>query len=907
MISVCMAFILSLSSYAQIDRNLDNSYSVNQQNVNKDLQLRDYYKLITEPSLMKRGKAQVYKNEFLEAIQFPVGGIGTGCIQFDGKARPRFWQIFNNMTHDHIPNSFFAVRVESDQGNYVRALQTQKVNEFQEMAKLEASSAFPFLSYHFMDDIPIDVKMDVFNPFIPTDLKNSEIPAVFYRFTFENTSDDSVEVSLLASQQNAVGFSQIPKIVDGDSFAERYEKSLEREPVLGNSSNYYGGNINQVFHNDKSISLLMEGTFPASDEHFGQMALLMLKGQDGEQIQGTAGWEDSSELHDFFSKTGAVEEKRKTRKSKDGKSWSGALSNKFTLQVGEKKTIYMALVWYFPNGLNGGHLDNWDAWGKGKWQGVGNNYANHWKNMNELTSYVVENYQWLMEKSEQFSNSFYNTNIPYWLVERIGNQLNILKSRTIFYDKRGYVGLWEGCGSGDGSCAGNCNHVWHYAQAHARLFPELAKKIKEQSFSAIKDDGQVPYRQPAGSPAFDGQCGDIIGAYREYLLSTDKKWLVNQYPMIKKAMNYLVEKHDADKDGWLSDSPKHTTYDASMTGNPSFLSSLYLAALKSSARMALVCGDEKQSNEWDTIAANSAKLQNERLWNGEYFIQEPGAKRATDYENGCMSDQLLGLWWADQIGIKDLYPDYRAYSAFRAIMKYNFKSNLLNHVQLARKFAKPEEAGIVVASWPNKDRTSYASGYSDEVWTSFEYTVGASLIKYGRIDEAFALLKAGYKRYDGRLKTGYKTNNGWGNFGFSGNPFGDDECGQFYSRALSCWSVLLAIQGFEYNGPEGKIGFHPKWKKDDFCSFFSTTGAWGTFTQKMEGNIQKTRLALDFGNLLLNQFHTNKLFTGNVKNVSVMLNGEEIGFKLLQSDELTIQFDSFLNLSEGDHLEIYFK
>lgn len=901
LISILVFSFVWLMSNAQVARNLEPTGGNNQVIEDKESLLSDYYKLSSEPGLMERGSPTLYKGEFLEAIQFPVGGIGTGCIQFDGKAVPRYWQIFNNMTHDHIPNSFFAIRVKSDQKVSMRALQTEDICGFKGMKELEASSAFPFISYQFMDDIPVDIKMDVYNPFIPTDLKNSEIPAVFYHFSISNTSNEAIEVSLLAAQQNAVGFTRVEKIF-GDSFADNYQASIDRELVKGNNSSFYGGNRNTVNEVKDAKVLLMEGAYDRADEHFGQMALMVLN-KDTE-VQGAAAWTNSEQSASKFQETGNIKEKASTKASKKGMTWTGALNSKLVVMPGETKELDMVLTWYFPNGLNGGHMDKWDAWGKGDWEGQGNNYANFWSNINNLNDYIIENYSWLRKTSERFTESFYNTNLPLWLVERMGNQLAILKSRTIFHDKRGYVGLWEGCGSGDGSCAGNCNHVWHYAQAHARLFPKLGKTIKEQSFNAIKEDGQIPYRQPAGSPAFDGQCGDIIGAYREYLLSADKNWLKEMYPNIKRAMNYLVEKHDADKDGWLSDAPKHTTYDASMTGNPSFLSSLYLTALKASAEMAKASGDNVQADEWKAIAKNSSRLQNERLWNGEYYFQIPGKKRATDYENGCQADQLLGQWWADQLGLNSLYPDYRVYSSTQAVFKYNFKSNLKNHIQLARKFAKPNEAAVVGTTWPGGDRTPYASGYSDEIWTTYEYTIGASLIKYNEWKKALILLRSGYDRYNGLLKTGYKTDNGWGNFGFSGNPFGDDECGQFYSRALSVWSVLLATQGFEYNGPEGELAFNPKWKPENHVSFFSTAEGWGEFKQAKNAEQQISSIELEFGKLALNELRVPCFKDVDNLHVKCKKGNTPVRIKFqVENNSLILQLPS-LELQKGEKLEI---
>jgi len=889
-------------SYGQVARELEVGHSVKNTIENKEELLAGYYELTNEVGLASRGRNTVYKENNLSAIQFPVGGIGTGCIQYDGHAVPRYWQIFNNMTHDFVPNSFFAIRTKEKEKITVRALQTKDVNSFKGMKSLEAVSEFPFLKYTFKDALPVKVSMEVYNPFVPMNLKESGIPAVFYEFTVENITKNKVRVNLLSSQQNAVGFSKIQKINRNKSFADNFKASIARKPIKGNEASFYGGNSNSIRTEKGAKVLFMEDNEILNQEHFGQMAMLVLgKGKIIKKTKGIASWTNEKELYKQFENKGEILGEGQTKKSEEGSTWTGALNIPITLNPGEKKVIKMALVWSFPNGKNGGHMDKWDAWGKGDWEGNGNNYANHWKNIQELTSYVINNHEALRDRTKTFTNTLYNTNLPHWLMERVGNQLAILKSRTLFHDKNGFVGLWEGAGSGDGSCSGNCNHVWHYAQSHARLFPKLGKSIKEQSFKAIKENGQIPYRLPNGTPAFDGQCGDILGAYREYLLSSDSAWLKSQYPAIKKAMNYLINKHDADKDGWLSEARKHTTYDASMTGNPSFLSSLYLAALRASEKMAIASDDSRQSKEWKKIADSSSKLQSDKLWNGEYFYQIPGEKKATDYENACHSDQLLGQWWADQLDLGDLYPAYKLKLATEAILKYNFKSNLKKHNQGHRTFALPEEAGMVVSTWPNNDRTPYASGYSSEVWTTFEYTIGAALLKHGKIQDALTILRSGYKRYDGKLRTGYTGD--WGNFGFSGNPFGDDECGQFYGRALSVWSVLLAAQGFKYNGPDASIGFDPKWQPENHKSFFSTAKGWGEFGQERNEIGQNNYIQLNYGRLKLKKIQIRTEFID--AEVKVLFKNKRLPIKssIDSHGNMTLSFEA-VDLIAGDKIEI---
>lgn len=865
-----------------------------------------YEKLSHQSGLMGRGNPTIYKDKKLGAIQFPVGGIGTGCIQFDGNARLRYWQIFNNMTHDPLPNSFFALRVKNKGKASVHALQTASIKGIKTVEKLTATARFPFLSYDFQTDLPIRVQMKVGNPFIPMDLKNSGIPAVFYQFDIENTAESPLEISLLAAQQNAVGFSKVKKVSDGKSFAARFKAAKKRILAVGNRSKMYGGNYNTVVEEFGGKTLYMEGSYQKTDEHFGQMALLTLP-TDGAKINTTARWKNIKTLVKTFTKKGTVETVSKTPTSKKGQTYSGATTVSMTLQPGETKTVHMVLAWYFPNGKNGGHLDRWDGWGKGKWEGKGNNYANHWSGIKDLTRYIYKNHKGLLQQTKLFTDTYYQTNFPYWLTERLANQLAIIKSRTFFHDKNNYVGLWEGAGAGDGSCAGNCNHVWHYAQAHARLFPLMGRTIREQSFNGIKKTGALPYRQPKGSFAFDGQLGEILSAYREHLLTENNEWLREQYPSIKNALNYVIKTYDKDKDGWLNSASKHTTYDASMSGNPSFLTSLYLAGLRAGTAMANIADDKKQAKIWKKIADKSAKVQANRLFNGRYFIQIPGGHPATDYDTGCQSDQLLGQWWAYQIGLGNLYPRYQIKSAIEHILKYNFKATLKNHNQGSRLFALPSEAGFIGTTWSAGERPKTASGYSDEIWTTYEYTIGAALLRQELTRDALTILKAGYDRYDGTLRTDYPSKSGWGNFGFSGNPFGDDECGQFYGRALSNWSVLLAAQGFSYNGPKNEIGFAPTWQPHNHRSFFSTAKGWGLFTQKADDTVQKSIIKITYGSLTVKKINLTCDDTAKNK-MTVTYNDTKINvdFKAV-GERVEIDLKDTLILKAGDVVEVTFK
>jgi hypothetical protein len=97
--------------------------------------------------------------------------------------------------------------------------------------------------------------------------------------------------------------------------------------------------------------------------------------------------------------------------------------------------------------------------------------------------------------------------------------------------------------------------------------------------------------------------------------------------------------------------------------------------------------------------------------------------------------------------------------------------------------------------------------------------VAAHLIYSGEVAEGLALVRAVRDRYDGRRR----------------NPWNEVECGSHYARALSSWSLLLALCGFTFSAPEKRLGFAPRVGARDFRGFFTAGTGWGVFRQRMDG------------------------------------------------------------------------
>ncbi len=51
---------------------------------------------------------------------------------------------------------------------------------------------------------------------------------------------------------------------------------------------------------------------------------------------------------------------------------------------------------------------------------------------------------------------------------------------------------------------------------------------------------------------------------------------------------------------------------------------------------------------------------------------------------------------------------------------------------------------------------------------------------------------------------------------------------------MASWGLLIALSGYAYDVPRGRISFQPHLKEQDFSCFFTTASAWGVYRQKRE-------------------------------------------------------------------------
>lgn len=567
---------------------------------------------------------------------------------------------------------------------------------------------------------------------------------------------------------------------------------------------------------------------PEQAPYFGSLCLAAYD----EGATCTADWKGCDALATDLLDDGRLSGPEQSGPTPMGETVNCALAVPFTLEPGEERSVTFAVTWCFPNLERFGHK--------------GNQYAALFPSAADAASYLGANLDGLEKATRLYRDTLYETNLPCWMVDCLSSQSCIFRTVNCFYAAchngtgAPYFAGYEGC---YGCCPLNCTHVWNYAQTHARLFPEIGQNLRWYDFNHyLKEDGETQHRQHHPTDAFiDGHCAVIAGAYREYCMCPDDTFLKEIWPGVRKATQWLIRKIDADENG-VNTGAQWNTYDVATSGAHTFIGSQYLCALAAAEKMALVMGDGASAERWAEIRKKGGANQDRLLWNGEYYIQRPDVTPARDYNTGCHSDQLLGQWWAHMLDAGHLYPQEHVRTALSSIFKHNLREDFHGFHQRPRRYVVDDEGGLLMCTWPNGGRPDPFILYADEVWTGIEYSTAGLMIYEGMIEEAFKIVKTARDRYDGRLREGL-------NSGPGGNPFNELECGRFYARALSSWSLLLASQGFIHEGPAARIGFLPRWRPDDHKSFFCAAEGWGLFTQVLEDRGQKVILDVRYGRL----------------------------------------------------------
>ncbi|MDO8585420.1 MAG: GH116 family glycosyl-hydrolase [Armatimonadota bacterium] len=775
----------------------------------------------SKDELFGQGEQRVFTGEQLREIAFPLGGIGTGTISLGGRGNLRDWEILNRPAKgNNPPYTFVAIYAKKAGGEPVaRLLESRlqpsfvagpgmppdKVCGLPRLRNATFRGEYPLAWVDFEDkNLPVDVSLEAFNPFIPLNEKDSGLPVAILRYTVKNTTNAGVDCSIVFNMNNFTG------------------QDL-------------GGGVNEYVDDKRFRGFKMTSPKPKEDDaRFGSMALVTTcPDVDALPAWRKAGWWDALRLfwYDFIT-DGRLETDGKTHSS-EGDSTVCALCARLSLKPGESKDVVFMLTWYFPNRGSDGHtegiLHNWYY----------TQFANAW----DVARYVETHFSRLERETRTFHDALFSSKLPATVLDAASANMSIIRTTTCFRTDDGRFFGYEGCGDHDGCCPMNCTHVWNYEQALAFLFPAMERTMRLTDFQTNVDtDGRMAFRSmlPLGRPlwghraAADGQMGCIIKYYREWQMSGDQKFVEELYPQAKKALEYAWKEWDKDRDGMM-EAIQHNTYDIEFLGPNTMMGTLYLGALKAMTIIAGELGHAEDAAAYKEVYDKGRVAYDKLLWNGEFYVQKYDPKEAPQYQfgEGCLSDQMLGQWFAHVADLGYVLLEPHVKKTMESVFEHNWHPDLSGHHNCQRTYALGDEAGLILCSWPNGGQPALPFVYSDEVWTGIEYQVAAHLIYEDLISEGLAIVKGARDRHDGYRR----------------NPWNEFECGHHYARAMSSWSLIPALSGYTYSAPKARIGFAPRIFVEDFRAFYSTGSAWGTYGQTFKARTLEASLEVLHGEL----------------------------------------------------------
>jgi len=500
----------------------------------------------------------------------------------------------------------------------------------------------------------------------------------------------------------------------------------------------------------------------------------------------------------------------------------GSLARRVTLAPGGRAGVDFLVAWHFPNvGILG------DA---------KRHYTARFADAAAVAGHVAANLDRLAARTRLWRDTWYDSSLPWWFLDRTFANTSTLATTTCHRFADGRLWTWEGVGC----CPGTCGHVWHYAQATGRLFPDIERDYRRRVDYAIaqRPDGAIGFRAENGmGPAIDAQAGTILRTLREHQMAADGSFLESVWPGVRKATEWLIAQ-DGDGDGLIEGS-QHNTLDADWFGPVAWLSGLYVAALRAAAEMADERGDPAFAARCRGIAEAGTRNLVARLFEGDYFLNIPDPKHpgAINSGSGCHIDQVMGQHWAWQVGLGRVLPERETVSALRSLWRFNFAPDV-GPYRAANKpgrwYALAGEGGLLMCTFPRSDwdyrraagkGPDWAAGYFNECMSGFEWQAAGHMLWEGLALEGLAVARSIHDRYAAARR----------------NPYNEVECSDHYVRAMASYGLFQAACGSTCHGPRGEFAFAPRLKPEDFRAAFVGPEGWGTFSQRVaDGRLTAT-------------------------------------------------------------------
>ncbi|MHC4986442.1 MAG: GH116 family glycosyl-hydrolase, partial [Planctomycetota bacterium] len=289
-----------------------------------------------------------YDANHLARIALPLGGIGTGTVSLGGRGDLHDWEIVNRPAKTFTPPSahmgmgpaFLISARQAGKDAVTKVLEgpldlslyegsigaTVLGHGLPRFRNCQFAAAYPFGQVLLTDPtMPLDVRLEAFNPLIPADADASGVPVAVMRYVLINRSSKPVKASVCGS---------LPNFIGADGVADACT-----------------GNINAYRESGKVRGLFMSTTgTPAGAEQFGTMALTTTTAGPTSHWTNVPddcmGWYGGQlEFWQDFSDDGRLDAVTPMPSERP----HGLLTVSVTVPPKASKEVTFLLTWHFPN------------------------------------------------------------------------------------------------------------------------------------------------------------------------------------------------------------------------------------------------------------------------------------------------------------------------------------------------------------------------------------------------------------------------------------------------------------------------------------------------------------------------------------------------------------------------------
>ena len=722
----------------------------------------------------------------------PLGGFGAGCFGRAPDGNTNLWHLDGG---EHwfglLPDCQFSLWEK--QGDDLRAHALAVAPEG-DASRPDAAASLPTWSWypastaerstgtyaaryplswtHYDGVFRAGVLCEAFSPILPGDYQRSSYPVAVFRWQLANPTNQPLELSLMVSWRNTVGW-----FTNTDASAEvhfRDDGSPEHNyaPAIGRGE----GQRNRAINEPGVTGVLLEGrSSEPIAEGEGQWCLAVPDDLDGVDVLRCSRWDpcgDGSDIWTPFAAEGRIPESDNDRESRAGEQASAAMVVKFTLAPGESREIPVVISWDLPiTAFASGCADR---------RRYTDFFGSDGRNAAAIAAEALRDWSDWRGRIEAWQQPVLERKaLPEPLRMALFNELYDLCSGGSLWtaataqDPYGRFGVLE--------CL---DYAWYESLdvrlygslALLQLWPELDKAVLRSFSRAIPahDATQRPIgwyftqgrgrveadRKVAGATPHDlGAPNElpfdatnytayqdcnlwkdlasdfVLQVWRTFQLAPtgeDLNFLAECWPSAVRALDYL-KGFDVNDDG-LPDNggaPDQTFDDWPLKGVSAYCGALWIAALEAALAMAqrlqLDLGldttvEQRRFGQWlEQSRSNFDRL----LWNGEYY--------EIDAESGTpvvMADQLCGDFYARLLGLPPVVSDANALSTLNVVREACFE-----------RF----EAGTLgVANGLRRDGTPLDPNGTHplEVWTGINFGIASYFRLMGQSDTALAITGA---------------------------------------------------------------------------------------------------------------------------------------------------------------------